>query len=172
MAKKRKKKISKTEKKLRNKLKYRQSVIRKIIKNTPDVSDDKKTFNENWNKVKEANKDLSKIQKKLERFKYKPKLPKTYEEEATPENTFGGYAIWEFEKFVNNLFNLIDTGLILSVNGKKAKTDRDKIHDILNNLKMKMDSIKKIYGTFIGNEEFGNVNVYITESEILPDNEK
>ena len=161
--KKRKKKISKTEKKLRGQLKYKRSVIAKISKSITEkmkefkndfnsVIDNKGTklkkfINEKGNEITKKNSELREITEKLQRrFKFKPvkgaKEPKEYDEDKGEDKVLLGFA-WDRQEIESQLF---DFGDYATINKKKIKTDLDAILDLLNNLYSQMDSTTVLVG--------------------------
>lgn len=136
-----KKVISKTEATLRGKLKYQRSKNNKEIKalsndmqenffriSTKTKGSKTKKSTDYWERNKQImqrNKDIAEIERKLERFKYKKRIPKKFEaEEGTVlEEILLGHA-WQISEFYENLkFVKFYQGISISKSRRKMQAD-------------------------------------------------
>jgi len=147
-AKPKQKKVSKTQKKLENKIKYRQSKINKLQKDFVKVKDldkrkkidfegkslkPKQIESRILSKALKVNKELYELKNKLKRYK-KPKQLKIN------DNDFSGLIQakpWQLNDILNATLNNPE---ITHINGFNIKKDKDKVLDLINKLRLKMDS--------------------------------
>lgn len=171
-------KISKTEKTLRGKLKYQRSKINKVNKQITKLLKENNynyeaklpegvKLNAKINSLmevvtKENNKVTELIYKIEKRFKkYKPKNPvKEAREEMENEDRAELGKVWERKDIENQIFNILP---ISSVMKRSFKKDTDSIYDILNNFYSKMNSRVILVGYI--NERTGNLFLQIEGEE-------
>lgn len=167
-----KKKISVTEQKLRNKLRYERSKLRPFIKEIEKVQkyDGRKKhvykgkkrakntiINSILNEAKKVNNKVVEIETKLERFKYKRKtnitlIKKDNERLVVLSN------VWEKKNAENEIFG----GGLKTLNGKDIKKEADKVQQLIDNAFLRMDS-KLVFALVIDRK--GNAKISIQNGD-------